>query len=329
MKHNDVFSICIPTYNRVETLKETLPDLISKVKKHNIAIFISDNGSYDGTEQFILELIKDYKYIVYFKFDNIDADKNIIRALKLSNTKYSLLLGDHYILYDNNSIDIILSYIQQGKEFDAYVLHYKNRRMFHNNDYLYTDPNLFLEEMAWYIGMVATVIYSEKLIENCDFEKYYNTRFPQPLSILNYISQNQFQIQYIAEETIWNKKGGIKGSKSWHSDALEVFTKEWYEVIMTLPNIFTKESKERCIKNHSAYTIGFFSFNSMMLYHYAGGLSIFDIVKYFRYFYFICGFKTVLQGVFISVIPKSLIKYCFKDSYSYIKRILGEIDDYK
>jgi hypothetical protein len=174
--------------------------------------------------------------------------------------------------------------------------------------------------------MIATVIYNKKIINNIDFSLYNHTPFPQPLAILNYISDKEFKIQYIHKETIWNMKNGITGSGSWHSIVLRIFTKEWYDAIKSLPNSFDKKSKEICIKNHAKYTTGFYSFKSMMLYHHAGGLTFSDIIKYFKYFYFITNIQTILKAIFISFVPKSSIKYLFKESYSYIDRVIGKIN---
>ena len=58
MKNKPFFSICIPTYERVESLEIFLNSLIEEAKQyqHLVEICVSDNGSKDGT----YELLKKY-----------------------------------------------------------------------------------------------------------------------------------------------------------------------------------------------------------------------------------------------------------------------------
>jgi len=323
---NKLFSICIPTYNRFETFKEMITDLIPKIKKHNIKIYVHDAAPSKKMEKFINSL--NYPYIFYFKSDAVrDADQNMKRALELSDTKYRLLLGDHYILYDENSIDEILKFLNSGIDFDALILHYKNRAVFKNEDFLYTDKEMFLEEFGWYIGMAATTIYSEKMVKNLEFEKYFNTNFAQSLVVLDYISNRDFKIQYIHKETVWNLKNGIKGEKGWQDEVLEIFAKRWYEGVMKLPN-FKKEAKIKCIKNHDKMT-NFYSFKNIVLFRFTGGITLDKIIKYYKYLKYTTTQKRIFVMIALSFIPVWSIKYLFKDEYEYIKRVLGGMNKYK
>ena len=42
-------SICVPTFNRINHLKQSLPNLIYLANKYNLEICVSDNYSDDGT----------------------------------------------------------------------------------------------------------------------------------------------------------------------------------------------------------------------------------------------------------------------------------------
>ena len=325
---NKLFSICIPTYNRFETFKEMVIDLIPKVRKYNVKIYVHDALPTEEMEKFIDKLKKSYPYIIYFKSDKIrTADENMKRALELSDTKYRLLMGDHYILYDENSIDEIYKFIANGEEYDALVLHYKNRKMIKNKDYLYTDKNEFLTELGWYIGMAATTIYSNKMVRDLNFEKYYNTNFAQSLVVLDYISSRDFKIQYIDKETVWNLKNGIKGQKAWQDDVLKIFAKRWYKGVMSLPN-FYEEIKLECIKNHDKYT-DFYSFKNIVLFRFTKGITLMKLAKYYKYLKHTTTLGRIFKMFLLSLIPVWSIRYVFNNEYEYIKRVLGNIDEYK
>jgi hypothetical protein len=323
---NKLLSICIPTYNRPYTLKEMLADLIPKIKKYNIKIYIHDAAPNKEMQEVIDSF--DYPYLIYFKSDAPrSADENIKRTLELSDTKYRLLFADHYILYDENSIDEIMKFLTSDEEFDALILHYKNRAVFRNEDFLYTDAQMFLEELGWYIGMAATTIYNEKMLKKLSFEKYYNTSFVQALTILDYISNNEFKIQYIHKETTWNLKNGIKGENSWQISVFEIFAKSWYEGVMKLPN-YTKEAKLRCIKNHDKMT-NFYSFKNIVLFRFTKGITLSKLKNFYKYLKYTTTKKRIFIMFLISLVPIKSIKYLFKDEYAYIKRVLGGMRMFK
>ena len=336
MTDNNLFSINIPTCNRAESLKEAIPDLIEKVKNHNIKIYINDNNSQDDTEVYIKKMMTQYEHLNYNKvyisdYENanvhISAETNIKQALDLGDAQYKLLLGDHYILIDEFCVESIYAYLDN--DFDAVILHHKNRKMARDADFIYTDKNMFLEELGWYVSMVSTVIYSNKLIKNMEFEKYYNSNYSHTLAILDYAATHDFRIQYMSKETTWTTKGGVKGLASWHSKALEIFTKHWYRGIMSLPDLFDKKSKTTCIQNHLKFTPGFYSPKRLILYRYAGGLSPLKVMLNIKYFYCTSNTKTILLATLISFVPKNSIRFFFKESYEYIQRVLGNIDEYK
>ena len=321
---NKLFSICIPTFERVETLKDILPDLIQKVKKYEIFIYISDNNSQDSTQEYIETLQQEYPQLIYSKIDeNRGADRNAKRALELSHTKYRLLFGDHYILYDEFSVEKLIPFLTQ--DFDAIVIHYKNRKVCRDEDFIYKDKNLFLEELGWYIGMMATVLYRDTFVQKATFEKYYDTDFAQSLTLLEYLAHKEtIAVQYVADDIVWNTPHAIKGSQNWYNRGFTIFTKQWYTGVMSLSNSYKQGSKEKCIKNHSKYTVGFFSSKNFLLFKYSNGLSFTEVIKNIKYIYFIAGIKVTIISILLSFVPKSFIKYFFKDEYKYIQRVLGE-----
>ena len=54
-----LLSICIPTWNRKERLKRLLERIASEAKglEHEVEVCVSDNGSTDGTRDFLETLV--------------------------------------------------------------------------------------------------------------------------------------------------------------------------------------------------------------------------------------------------------------------------------
>lgn len=320
MKPNSLLSICIPTYNRVETLKESLPDLIKKVKKYNVQIFISDNASNDGTNQYVKELQNDYPFIVFHSNpENYGSDKNVEIALKLSSTKYRWLLGDHYILMDENTLSSILPELE--KNYSAVIVNYKNRKSLQPDTCVYTDKNLFVEELGWYIGMMCTTIFHEHVIAETDFKKFYNSYFLQTYVILNYISKYPFEVKWLPEELTWAIS--IKGEQSWHSKCLEIFAKRWSQGISSLAN-FNEKSKNICIKCHDEQ-INFFSDKNIILFRYINAITLNKVIQFFPYLLKTTSKKKILKMFLISFIPTFLIPLIWETQKEYIKKVLGGV----
>ena len=101
-------SICIPTFNRVKSLKRTLEILLPQCPKFNVQIVLSNNCSDDGTDELCKEISKKYNYVDYIcQESNIGFSKNLAATLMLSKGGYIWTLGDDDIPM-NNSIEKII-----------------------------------------------------------------------------------------------------------------------------------------------------------------------------------------------------------------------------
>lgn len=94
------FCICIPTYNRADTLKETIESCLHQTGFDNYIIIVSDNNPErnDETEIYIQNL--NCKNLKYYKHEsNIGMFGNINRLFELSNAKYTICLHDDDLLF--------------------------------------------------------------------------------------------------------------------------------------------------------------------------------------------------------------------------------------
>jgi len=63
MENKPLLSICIPTYNRAECLKESLKKMIPVCSENNIQICVSDNASPDDTPKVMAGFTRKYEFI--------------------------------------------------------------------------------------------------------------------------------------------------------------------------------------------------------------------------------------------------------------------------
>lgn len=59
-------SICIPTYNRAELLRNTLKAILSQIDVKSTEVIVSNNASTDNTENVVKDYIRSYPCIKYF-----------------------------------------------------------------------------------------------------------------------------------------------------------------------------------------------------------------------------------------------------------------------
>lgn len=91
-----LLSVCIPTYNRSQLLKQTLDELLPQIPASaDVEVVISDNASPDDTVAVVEELQTRYSFIRLHRNDtNIGADDNAMKCLDLAQGRYFWFCSD-------------------------------------------------------------------------------------------------------------------------------------------------------------------------------------------------------------------------------------------
>ena len=89
-----LLSVIIPTYNRVDVLKETF-HILMKERSNEIEFIVLDNASKDGTEEYIKSFVKTDSRIRYLKNHvNIGANRSIYRGYLESKSNWICFMPD-------------------------------------------------------------------------------------------------------------------------------------------------------------------------------------------------------------------------------------------
>ena len=89
-----LLSVIIPTYNRVDVLKETF-HMLMKERSNEIEFIVLDNASEDGTEEYIKSFVKTDSRIRYLKNHvNIGANRSIYRGYLESKSNWICFMPD-------------------------------------------------------------------------------------------------------------------------------------------------------------------------------------------------------------------------------------------
>lgn len=111
-----VLSVCIPTYNRLNYLKESLGVLLPQAQQQGVQVCVSDNCSEDGTQEYLSELSKEYSCLVYVaQKSNIGIDRNMQFVISMGEGAYAYPLGDDDFIPEG-SLGVILKRIHSGAD---------------------------------------------------------------------------------------------------------------------------------------------------------------------------------------------------------------------
>lgn len=128
MDNKILLSLCIPTYNRSETLINMLDRVIHDPDfDEEVEIVISDNCSTDDTEVQIRKLASEFTNIRYFRNSENVKDKNFYLALERGRGRYLKLLND-YVFFKNGGLKIMKDYIRKYDNQDVNLFFYSNLR---------------------------------------------------------------------------------------------------------------------------------------------------------------------------------------------------------
>lgn len=182
-------TIAIPTFNRVDKLKQSLELVIKYSAEYNIEILISDNASTDGTENCVRNIQKIHSNIKYYKnSENLGFDGNFLNCFERASGEYIWLLSDDDILLLGGVESVlkalkykpICMHLNSSSLKGINPVSFNNLRFEENGFQIYEDKNKFVKKMGIYCTFVSSLVFhldSVKKIENK--EKYFNTNILQ------------------------------------------------------------------------------------------------------------------------------------------------------
>ncbi len=120
-----ILSICIPTYNRHNSLRILLNSIVENLEnvetKRDIEIVILNNNSTDDTEK-VVDYFKNELNIIYHKNSiNIGIAPNIKKVTDFATGKFAWIVGDDDLI-GKNALSQILCILNKHPKYTGYVL---------------------------------------------------------------------------------------------------------------------------------------------------------------------------------------------------------------
>lgn len=112
-----IISICIPTLNRCEYLKETIKSIVNQPEflDGSVEIVIADNASEDGTREMVSSFKEQYSAIVYHRNEKNIGNENFPLVLSLGHGILRKLNNDT-LLFEKNSLKKLLDIVKQYQD---------------------------------------------------------------------------------------------------------------------------------------------------------------------------------------------------------------------
>ena len=186
-----ILTVIVPTYNRKNTLARGLKAIIPQVvaNRERVALYISDNCSDDGTDEYIQLLHAEYPDLFESKrqAQNLGAQGNFRDAVKSVKTKYVVIFSDDDLMLPN-FVSIILSEISAHP--DASLINYNALIVSSLGEYVgvrdpivtggksryYSSCGLFIVEHTHSPSLVTSNVFERKyfldIIDSIDADEY-------------------------------------------------------------------------------------------------------------------------------------------------------------
>lgn len=173
-------SICIPTYNRVDTLRKSLISIVNNRSfGEDIEVVVSDNNSSDNTREVVLEYASKYPNIHYFKNEsNLGGDRNILLSLQRGKGCFLKIIND-YSIFSEDGIDYLLRVINEFQCHPvAIFFNSKSKVGFSVKEYNSFDS--FVEDAGWTMSWIGNHGFWKSDLDSWkDLDKYIDLKFMQ------------------------------------------------------------------------------------------------------------------------------------------------------
>jgi len=319
---NELLSICIPTYNRAEYLNDCLKSLLPQVARYDIIIFVSDNASTDATAQVVENYKKIYPNIVYSRNEkNMGPDFNFTKALRISKTKYSWLLGDDDRIADG-AITKLLSILYIGDHDMVIVNGGKNRnekitgRVNDQPTKIFNDQNDLLASIGWHMTWMSCLVFSAKVINEANFEKFFDTNFLQFSVVFDTIAGKNISVYWESEPYVYGTSSNLP---AWLDIVFKIFITRWHNALFVLPQSYTQSSKIKAQKDHGVNS-RLFTLKNFVFFRIMGAYNLSVYNKYKQDFGFATNVpKIALFLIALMPVPRFLSVFLMKHETEIVK----------
>jgi len=195
---NPILSICIPTYNRVANLEETINSIVNQRRfqeTNDIEIVILDNGSTDNTNKVIIDFEKKHKEkIRWYRNEKNDMYLDLEKLFS-SGKGVFLKFNNDTLKHNEGSLDKMIQTICDCQN-DATTPFFSTGVLKIEKNILCSTVDSFVEVVSYWSGWMAGFgIWKDDFLNFKEFDRYSHLQLPQVDIIFRLInSQKSFLV---------------------------------------------------------------------------------------------------------------------------------------
>jgi abequosyltransferase len=251
MTPNPLLSIAIPTYNRSEILRENLQGMLPQLRKHSIAVYISDDSSDDQTLVMVESLRAEYPLFIYRKnHPRFGHDANFFATIAMADTEYVWYLGDSWY-FTPGTLDKVLDALCETRPDICFINALKPSGGMRIIEGEAVHP--FLLDCTWYLTLTGATIYgrASRELQISATQKSGWKNFPQLGLILETCLQAHSRLLWLDSTMLRSNRNK---SSYWIKSAFSVFVKDWSALVRSFPTLFNPIEQDRVIRSHGINT---------------------------------------------------------------------------
>lgn len=219
-----ILSICIPTYNRLDILRNTIASIyadLDGVELDDFEVVISDNSKEHTTQPVVAEF--DYKNLHYF-ITECEGFKNSFYALSYGKGDF-LKLNNNYTMFRRGTLKFLINQLKSLRDTQTQVIYTNGLRQkktiihYQNfNDYM-AGLSYFC---SWSAGYGMWKVDFDRVKDHVELDKF----FPQTSLLLSQDYKKSFALddRVLFEDQHVPKKGGYNIFKVFSVDFVSLIT---------------------------------------------------------------------------------------------------------
>jgi len=247
-------SICIPTLNRLNFLKENLDNLLPQIQGKSVEICVSNNCSDDATADY-LNKVKGIKIINHPK--RLTLDKSMQAVAEMACGEYVFLLGDDDCLMPN-AIEKILAKLNCS----MLLLNcwHADKNLKHQNLHLsdsltnrtFNDPKEALKNL-WDKMPFGSFIAKREAFDKKFFEKFIGTSHAYSGCVWQWLSKIENPTIHCMKEPTVLIRGADKTWESQRAEIMLLHIPMWFSLLIdnSIYKCVAKKIKARYLKSNS------------------------------------------------------------------------------
>jgi len=185
MKNNILISIIIPSYNRANTVGQTIESIVNQRVNADIEIVIGDDCSTDNAREILLQYKEKYPNIIrlFFWEHNMGLGANWASCLKECQGKYICNCDNDDYWHNPQKLQLQLDYMEAHPQSNVLIT---NHRCHNRNTGIITEEEAYINrnihpQQAMWGGCRfcnATIMYRAEFIkEHLDLDEFIKQRF--------------------------------------------------------------------------------------------------------------------------------------------------------